>query len=134
MARIQDSVVKILRGAGIKPTRQRLILAELLFDGKDKHVTAEDLHGMVRAQKEPMALATIYNNLHQFTSSGLLRQVVVESGRVYFDTNTSAHHHFYDPTTAQLTDIPHAAVKLESLPPAPRGKAIDHVSVTIRLR
>ena len=84
-----------LRRVGLRPTRQRLALAKLLFEQGDRHVTAERLHEEAGAAKVRVSLATVYNSLHQFTQLGLLREVVVEAGRSYFDTNTSDHHHFF---------------------------------------
>ena len=84
-----------LRAAGLRPTRQRLGLARLLLENGDRHVTAEQLHGEAATSAIPVSLATVYNTLHQFTEAGLLREVVVEPGRSYFDTNTADHHHFF---------------------------------------
>src|SRR5216110_328279 len=88
-------VVERLRRVGLRPTRQRVALARLLFNGGDRHVTAEQLHGEAAAAAIRVSLATIYNTLHQFTDRGLLREVVVEAGRSYFDTNIDDHHHFF---------------------------------------
>jgi Fur family iron response transcriptional regulator len=123
-----------LRGAGLRPTRQRLALAQLLFDGDDRHVTAEQLHGEALAASIPVSLATVYNTLHQFTGAGLLREVVVEPGRSYFDTNIDDHHHFYCESTGHLQDIPGAAVTVGQLPSAPEGSEISRVDVIIRVR
>jgi Fur family iron response transcriptional regulator len=123
-----------LRGAGLRPTRQRLALAALLFDGADRHVTAEQLHGEATAAAIPVSLATVYNTLHQFTGAGLLREVVVEPGRSYFDTNIDDHHHFYCESTGRLQDIPGAAVTVGQLPNAPEGSEISRVDVIIRVR
>src|SRR6202795_1491326 len=84
-----------LRTAGLRPTRQRLALARLLFEKGDRHVTAEQLHGEAQATSVQVSLATVYNTLHQFIAAGLLREVVVDPGRSYFDTNVSDHHHFF---------------------------------------
>lgn len=127
-------VAALLRAAGVRPTRQRQQLARLLFDGCDKHVTAEQMHAATKQQNMPMALATVYNNLHQFTAAGLLRQVTVDAGCVYFDTHTGAHHHFYDSQTGQLIDVSSSEVKVEQLPPPPEGRAIAQVDIIIRLR
>ncbi len=127
-------VAALLRHAGVRPTRQRQQLARLLFDGCDKHVTAEQMYDAAKQQGVPMALATVYNNLHQFTAAGLLRQVTVDAGCVYFDTHTGAHHHFYDTQTGQLTDVASAAVKVEQLPLPPAGRTIAQVDIIIRLR
>lgn len=123
-----------LREAGLRPTRQRLALARLLFGGKDRHVTAEQLHGEATGAAIPVSLATVYNTLHQFTGAGLLREVVVEPGRSYFDTNTDDHHHFYCESTGALQDIPGAAVSVGQLPHAPPGTSISRVDVIIRVR
>jgi len=123
-----------LRSAGLRPTRQRLALARLLFDGGDRHVTAEQLHVEATAADIPVSLATVYNTLHQFTGVGLLREVVVEPGRSYFDTNIDDHHHFYCESTGHLQDIPGAAVTVGQLPSAPEGSEISRVDVIIRVR
>ena len=105
-----------LRRAGLRPTRQRLALARMLFESGDRHVTAEQLHVEATAAAIPVSLATVYNTLHQFTSAGLLREVVVEPGRSYFDTNIDDHHHFYCESTGRLQDIPGTAVTVGELP------------------
>ena len=122
-----------LAAAGLRPTRQRLALARLLFDSGDRHVTAEQLHQQAVSDNVKVSLATVYNTLNQFTSSGLLREVAVDARRSYFDTNTESHHHFFNQDTAQLTDIPGDAVAVSSLPDAPDGTVIDGVDVIIRV-
>jgi Fur family iron response transcriptional regulator len=87
--------IERLRSAGLRPTRQRLALVRLLFDHGDRHVSAEALHAEAQRAGVRVSLATIYNTLNQFTEAGLLREVVVEAGRSYFDTNTGDHHHFF---------------------------------------
>jgi Fur family iron response transcriptional regulator len=128
-----SSILLRLRAAGLRPTRQRVALAQLLFDG-DRHVTAEQLHGEATAAAIPVSLATVYNTLHQFTGAGLLREVVVEPGRSYFDTNIDDHHHFFCESTGMLQDIPGAAVTVGQLPRAPAGTEISRVDVIIRVR
>ena len=123
-----------LRAAGLRPTRQRLALAKLLLESGDRHVSAEQLHGEARGAGIAVSLATVYNTLHQFTDAGLLREVVVEPGRSYFDTNIGDHHHFFHETSGELQDIPGAHVVLAGLPPAPDGMQIRRVDVVIRLR
>jgi Fur family iron response transcriptional regulator len=127
-------ITKRLRAAGLRPTRQRLALARLLFDGDDRHVTAEHLHGEAEARAIRVSLATVYNTLHQFTTAGLLREVVVEPGRSYFDTNVSDHHHFFCESTGQLQDIPGDMVIVGQLPQPPDGAEISRVDVIIRIR
>ena len=124
---------KLLRGAGLRPTRQRLALARLLFAESDRHVTAEHLHEEAVASKVPVSLATVYNTLHQFTEVGLLRAVAVEGAKTYFDTNTSNHFHFFCEESANLLDIDTSAIRIEGLPEAPDGKVISRVDVLVRL-
>jgi Fur family iron response transcriptional regulator len=128
------NIAERLRAAGLRPTRQRLALARLLFDGGDRHVTAEHLHGEAQARLIRVSLATVYNTLHQFTAAGLLREVVVEPGRSYFDTNVSDHHHFFCESTSQLQDIPGELVMVGQLPQPPEGAEIRRVDVIIRIR
>jgi Fur family iron response transcriptional regulator len=123
-----------LQSAGLRPTRQRLALAKLLFENGDRHLTAEALHGEALAAKVRVSLATVYNTLHQFTEMGLLREVVVNPGRSYFDTNTSEHHHFFFEDDGKLEDIPGTYIKLENLPDVPKGTMVDRIDVIIRVR
>jgi Fur family iron response transcriptional regulator len=127
-------VLKQLRDAGLRPTRQRLALAKLLFTGNDRHVTAETLHSEALNSRVSVSLATVYNTLHQFTGAGLLREVVVESGRSYFDTNTSDHHHFYHEDSANLEDIDGQSLKIAGVPALPEGTKLERVDVVIRVR
>jgi Fur family transcriptional regulator, iron response regulator len=126
-------IAERLRAAGLRPTRQRVALARLLFDGCDRHVTAEVLHEEAIARKVPVSLATVYNTLHQFTQVGLLREVAVEGAKTYFDTNTSNHYHFFCETSGKLVDIETASIRIEGLPQAPDGMAISRVDVLVRL-
>ncbi len=123
-----------LTRAGLRPTRQRVSLGALLFKGECRHVTAEALHAEARASGEAISLATVYNTLNAFTEAGLVRQVAVDGARVYFDTNTAAHHHFFDVESGALTDIPAAAVDLGAAPEAPAGFDVERVDVIVRLR
>jgi Fur family iron response transcriptional regulator len=132
--RSYTSTIERLRSVGLRPTRQRLALARLLFDNGNRHVTAEQLHAETGAAKIRVSMATIYNTLHQFVATGLLREVGVESGRSYFDTNTAEHHHFYAVDTGELSDIPDDHIALPALPPVPEGAEIDRVDVVIRIR
>ena len=126
--------LKVVQDVGLRPTRQRLLLSKLLFErGEDWHVTAESLHEDVQKSGARVSLATVYNTLHQFTECGLLRQIAVDSGKAYFDTNTSEHHHFYDARLGVLEDIPNDDVTLASLPVAPEGSRIGRVDVVIRI-
>jgi Fur family iron response transcriptional regulator len=123
-----------LKSAGLRPTRQRLGLGRLLFDGGNRHITAEQLHAEATTAGLRVSLATVYNTLNQFTTAGLLREVVVEAGRSYFDTNTSNHHHFFFEKTGQLQDIPGEQVRVSNLPTAPEGTAVARIDVIVRVR
>lgn len=127
------NALDLLRGAGLRPTRQRLALARLLFDKGDRHVTAEQLHGEALAAAVPVSLATVYNTLHQFIAAGLLREVVVNPGRSYFDTNVSNHHHFFIEESGRLVDIPGDRIDVGNVPAPPAGTAIRRVDVIIRV-
>lgn len=127
-------VLERLKTAGLRPTRQRLALAKLLFEGGDRHVSAEQLHSEAVGDSIRVSLATVYNTLHQFTEAELLREVVVEPGRSYFDTNTSDHHHFFHEDGGELTDIPADALDVAKLPEAPQGTKVKSVDVIIRLK
>ncbi len=123
-----------MRAAGLRPTRQRRLLANLLFCQGDRHITAELLHQEAEESGCQVSLATIYNTLHQFTAAGLLRQVVVDSARNYFDTNTAPHQHFYDEEEGHLIDIDGEAITVSGLPNPPAGMAVASVDVVVRLR
>lgn len=129
----KSNISKLLRDAGLRPTRQRVALASLLFDGEDRHVTAEMLYEEVQGRKVPVSLATVYNTLHQFTEAGLLREVAVEGSKTYFDTNTSNHYHFLCEDSGELIDIDHRNLRIEGLPEIPDGRAVSRVDVLIRL-
>ena len=132
--RTYSRALERLTDAGLRPTRQRLALAKLLLESGPRHLTAEELYHEAHNAGIPVSLATVYNTLHQFTSVGLLREVVVDMGQSYFDTNTSHHHHFFDESTGQLTDIPEHDVEIGRLPTPPSGAEIDRVEVIVRLR
>ena len=123
-----------LRAAGLRPTRQRALLASLLFAGDDRHVTAESLHAEAETAGEHVSLATVYNTLHQFTEAGLLRQVTVDGTRTYFDTNTGDHHHFYREDDGMLMDIDNDRIRVDGLPEPPAGCRVDRVDVVVRVR
>lgn len=118
--------------AGLRPTRQRVALARLLFDQGHRHVTAEQLHGEATAANVSVSLATIYNTLNQFTQAGLLREVVVEAGRSYFDTNIDDHHHFYYEGCGRLVDISGDDIQVDGVPTPPQGR-VARVDVIVRV-
>jgi Fur family transcriptional regulator, iron response regulator len=130
-----ESAVTRLRAAGLRPTRQRNELADLLFHDGHRHLTAETLHAEAVNRGIRVSLATVYNTLHQFTNAGLLRQVMVDATRSYFDTNTTEHQHFYYEEDGQLADIPGSEeIAVGQLPDAPEGTEVSRVDVVVRLK
>ena len=129
-----SAVLRRLRAAGLRPTRQRLALAQLLLKNGDRHVTAEQLRGEAATSGIRVSLATVYNTLHQFTSAGLLRETVVEPGRSYFDTNTADHHHSFWEASGKLQDIPAQQLSVSGLPLPPAGAEIGRVDIVVRIR
>lgn len=130
-----DRVADWLSAVGLRPTRQRLALADLLVgDGHDRHVTAESLFEAASAAGERVSLATVYNTLRAFCEAGLMREITVDGSKSYFDTNMSDHPHFYWEDSATLTDAPATELEIRRLPRAPDGAEIAKVDVVIRLR
>jgi Fur family transcriptional regulator, iron response regulator len=124
-----------LKQAGLRPTRQRLALAELLVgDGQNRHVTAEGLHDAAMQAGARVALATVYNTLRAFCRAGLLHEVTVGGTRSYFDTRVDDHPHYYWEDDGRLTDAPSDAVRLQGVPCIPEGAELSRVDVVIRLR
>ncbi|HEY2011030.1 MAG TPA: Fur family transcriptional regulator [Rhizomicrobium sp.] len=123
-----------LRHAGLRPTRQRVELAGLLFTDCDRHVTAETLHDEITKAGAKVSLATVYNTLHQFTEAGLLRQVIVDAARSYFDTNTGDHQHFFLENEGLLIDIPGETIAVAGVPAPPSGLVVDRVDVVVRVK
>ncbi|QBF30724.1 iron response transcriptional regulator IrrA [Thalassococcus sp. S3] len=124
-----------LSGAGLRPTRQRMALAELLVgDGQHRHVTAESLFDAAKSKGAAVSLATVYNTLRAFCDAGLLQEVTVDGSKSYFDTNTHDHPHFFWEDEARLTDAPSEELVITQLPKAPEGAEIASVDVVIRLR
>jgi Fur family transcriptional regulator, iron response regulator len=124
----------LLRRAGLRPTRQRVALGELLFSNGGRHVTAEMLHAEVSAASVRLSLATVYNTLHQFTEAGLLRQIGVDGSKSFFDSNPSAHQHFFVDQENRLFDVPEPGILVETLPDPLPGYEISRVDVIVHLR
>ncbi|HEU0160798.1 MAG TPA: Fur family transcriptional regulator [Rhizomicrobium sp.] len=129
-----DQATLRLRQHGLRPTRQRVELAGILFQDCDRHVTAESLHDEVNSAGVKVSLATVYNTLHQFTEAGLLRQVIVDASRCYFDTNTGDHQHFFVEKEGLLIDIPGETIAVAGVPAPPDGLSVDRVDVVVRVR
>jgi Fur family iron response transcriptional regulator len=132
---LQDAeLAERLRLAGLRPTRQRLSLASILFGAGDRHVSAESLHQEALSARIHVSLATVYNTLNQFKAAGLLREVAFEGDRTFFDTNTSNHFHYYLEDTDELVDIGATDLQVRGLPQLPPGTEIDRIDIIVRLR
>jgi Fur family iron response transcriptional regulator len=129
-----ESASARVRQAGLRPTRQRVSLAGLLFRQGDRHVTAESLHDEAAKAGVRVSLATVYNTLHQFTEAGMLNEVVVDSGKAYFDTNTGDHQHFYVEGDGELIDIPGEHIAVAGVPTPPKGMTVERVDVVVRIK
>ncbi len=128
-----SNLIAKLKKAGLRPTRQRIALAKLLFESGQRHVTAEVLYKEALQAKIPVSIATIYNTLHKFTDASLLKEVAVDSQRSYFDTNIEEHHHFFYKDGNILEDIPLKQIKLLNIPVLPEGTKIDSINIIIKL-
>ena len=125
--------VRRLREAGLRPTRQRVILSELLFARGDRHVTAEMLYAEASEANIQLSMATVYNTLNQFTQAGLLRRIGPDGSRSFFDTNTTVHPHFYLHGDDILIDVPEKLV-LDQMPEALPGHEISRLDIIIHIR
>lgn len=126
---------KWLERAYLRPTRQRLALAELLIgDGRNRHVTAETLYEAALLGEEGVSLATVYNTLRAFCDADLMTEITIGGNKSYFDTRTDDHPHFYWEDDGTLSDAPIDAVKFANVPQAPEGAEISRVDVVIRVR
>ena len=128
------TVLERLRTVGLRPTRQRMALAKLLFAQGPRHVTAEGLFNEAKEHRVDVSLATVYNALHDFTEKFLLREISIDSSRSYFDTNVGDHYHFYFERSGRLQDIPAERIAITNLPDAPGGAEIARVDVIVRVR
>ena len=123
-----------LRNAGLRPTNQRIIIADLLFNGSNRHFTAENLLDEINLSGNKMSIATVYNCLKKFKNCGLIKQVECSSDTAIFDTNTDSHHHFLNEETGELTDINIDEINKLMLPNIPYGYINNGVDVIIRLK
>lgn len=127
-------MVEMLRTSGLRPTRQRLALATLLFSKGNRHFTAEQLHGEALSAGVPVSLATIYNALHDFETTGLIRECAVDKQSIVYDTNTSKHDHFMIVPEGRLVDIDSSRLSVDGIPQPPEGFEVCGVDVIVRIR
>ena len=132
----KNVIINKLRGSGLRPTKQRIVIAKNLFDSnKTFHFTVETLHRKVnRTGDKKISLATIYNTVEAFTNAGYLKEILTSKNKSYYDTNIKSHHHFYDEGTRELTDIKYNQIKLSKIPIPPKGKKIKNLEVVIRIQ
>ena len=130
-----DNFVTKLRKSGLRPTKQRLKICEVLFTPeKTFHFTINDLKKIIEEkQSEKISLATVYNTVHAFQKKGYLKEISITSDKSYFDTNTSVHHHFFDTKENELIDIESSQIELKNIPTPPNGKSIKDVDVIINV-
>ncbi|ROR34988.1 Fur family transcriptional regulator [Inmirania thermothiophila] len=128
-----DRLATRLRAHGIAPTRQRLAIARVLL-AAPQHLSADELLDRVRAAGGRVSKATVYNTLAVFARKGLVREVIVDPARVFYDSNTAPHHHFYNVETGELIDVEAPDLPLDRLPPPPEGTVAEGVDLVIRIR
>jgi Fur family transcriptional regulator, iron response regulator len=129
----ETEVVSLLRKHGIHPTHQRVIISRLLFD-KCSHLSAEDVFRLVNAENRRVSKATVYNTLGLLAEKGVIREVIADPTRIFYDPNTQPHHHFFNTESGELTDISAEQISVSKLPPLPLGATLDGVDVIVRLR
>jgi Fur family iron response transcriptional regulator len=127
------NIVTRLQSAGLRATPKRIAIGGLLFDGMDRHVTADDVAMIARKAGVRVSLATVYNTLNQFVAAGLMKRITLDTDRTYFDTNVSDHHHLFFEEDGILHDIPGDSVRVEGLPPIPAGAKVRAVEVIVRM-
>jgi Fur family iron response transcriptional regulator len=128
-----EDIEAMLRDAGVKLTRQRLEIARVLFSGPG-HLSADKILSLVNAGRSTTSKATVYNTLKILLARGLIRAVIADPNKVFYDRNTSVHHHFYDVRTGELTDIDADSVAVIGLPPLPKGAITEGVDIVVRIR
>ena len=132
----KKDLARKLRTSGLRPTKQRVKIAEFLFNReKTFHFTVENLNSAINKKNsdDKIALATIYNTVHAFKKAGHLKEILINEGKNYFDTNTSSHHHFFDEINNELIDIDNNRVELKKIPTPPKGKTVRDINVIINI-
>ena len=130
-------IIDKLRSSGLRPTKQRVQIADFLFNReKTFHFTVEDLDNLINSKndKEKISLATFYNTVHAFTKAGRLKEILTKNNKSYFDTHTGPHNHFFDQEDNKLTDINSKEIQIKNIPNAPKGKSIKDVDIIINIK
>jgi len=127
------AVVERLKASGVTPTQQRVEIAQILF-ARPQHLSADQVMAIVNAEGPVVSKATVYNTLGLFARKGLVREVIVDPSKVFYDSNTSSHHHFFNVDTGTLMDIDAGEVELNEMPDLPSGTVAEGVDIVIRVR
>lgn len=133
MPNTREDVAQVLREHDITPTRQRVEIAHALYS-RGEHLSADRILAIVNDRACEASKATVYNTLNLFVERKLVREVIVDPNRVFYDPNTSAHHHLYNLDTGELTDIDEATLTVSGIPRLPPGATIEGVDVVVRIR
>ncbi len=129
----QQKIRELFQHHRISATPQRLSIAHILFSGP-RHLSAEQVMGELRLAGHQASKATVYNTLGLFSKVGLVREVIADQGRVFYDSNTCAHHHLYDSSTATLSDINPGEINIQLLKELPGEMEVESIDVIIRVR
>src|SRR5476649_2335253 len=130
---VRDNLAEVLRGHGINPTHQRIEIAHAIFS-RGEHLSADQLLSLVNDRASETSKATVYNTLNLFLEKQLIREVIVDPSKVFYDPNTEPHHHFYNVDTGELTDIDARDIRVTGLPELPQGMAAEGVDIIVRVR
>lgn len=129
----REHLTDLLRAHDITPTHQRIEIAQVLFS-RCEHLSAEQIMALVNRRHSETSKATVYNTLRLFLEKKLIREVIVDPDKAFFDPNTTPHHHFYDTHSGELIDIPAADLSIHGLPEPPRGMLTESVDIIVRIR
>jgi Fur family iron response transcriptional regulator len=129
----REPIEALLREHGILPTRQRIRIAAVLM-ARPQHLSAEQVLELVNVRDAATSRATIYNTLKLFVERGLIREVIVDPERAFYDSNVTAHHHYYDVESGTLSDIDATDVRVEGLPGLPEGMVAERTDIIVRIR
>jgi Fur family iron response transcriptional regulator len=133
LAAARERAAETLASRDITPTPQRVEIARILL-ARPQHLSAEQVLCALKKSQLAVSKATVYNTLGLFAEKGLVREVIVDPNKVFYDSNCSDHHHFYDIDSCTLTDIDAGQIAIDSLPAVPRGKVVERVDVIVRVR
>jgi len=129
----RDSIIDKLKSSGVTPTTQRVEIAQILF-ARPQHLSAEQILEMVNESSSTASKATVYNTLGLFAKKGLVKEVIVDPSKVFYDSNVSKHFHFFNTDTGLLTDIPVDAINFDKLPELPEGTESSSLEVIVRIK